>query len=102
MEGDDLLEVVKESISRSGVREICDRRPTWPGYDSSEKDTEENGATNTVHHEEKGENSGIPNQWNVDSTVQKPNSPSSKHAQPHSRIPKDSTFAIIGQSVLKV
>lgn len=59
VESDDLLEVIEECVSRGGVGEVCDSRSAWPRHDGSEKDTEEDGATNAVHHKEKGEDTAI-------------------------------------------
>jgi len=55
---DDLLEVVEHGISSGGVGEGSDGSRAGPRDDRHEEDTDEDGTTDTVHHQQEGEDTG--------------------------------------------
>lgn len=55
VESHNLLEVVEHGITLLGVREVGQRRRSWPRDYGNEEDPDEDGTTNTVEHQEDGE-----------------------------------------------
>lgn len=55
MPGDDLFEVVEQRVTRRGMGEVCDNSRARPGDNGSQKDANQDGAANSVHHEENRE-----------------------------------------------
>lgn len=98
VKGDNLLEIVEQSVACSRVRKECNSRWAGPWYNWCEDDANQDGTTDTIHHENKSKesvelNSEISEIMKIEST------PSNKDSKPHCGASQNAMSAIVWEGV---